>query len=561
MRLQREDSASFAGGVNDASAPDEYLPNQVQSLVNVRVSPRGNTLEVLRGHEVLKSGVSSTSQLYGLIEFPLANGTIQWVRFVDDEAEYSTDEGATWTTISGATGLTEEYWSLVIYREGSVNVLCCANGGTNTYQYDGTTWATISNIENDVKYLAVMGDRLIAAGHDGISVAASVVGNIDSWATASGGWTVRAITHDGDTEITGLFTLGSSVLVFKSESVGFIEGFGFQTLQVSAGARGLSRSTGCVAFRTIQACGDDGVMWLSKRGFEYFATGGRIQLASAQQQKFIAAISTSVIAAHPGLPCAVWWPSQREYICALPVANAAGSEGLGTAANTWAWCFRPQTEITPPAVHMRSTISSTHDSLTIDSNGELDLLADDQSGFMGNLANDGSLDVGRMPTPGRFFSLTNSELEFSGAGSNEANSPFWAALAIASHDGDPDALIAGGHNQGIYHLENPAETPLVSIVRTRPFVGGDQFTRKKAKRATVLASQDEAVTGTLTSIADGVPGTEHSLAFTANVGEEAQERKARIGGRGRQHVLEYRTEGPQEIRGFSFEAQPLEDQS
>ena len=45
MRLLREATKSFAGGVNDSVAQDEYLENQAQVLVNARPSLLGNALE------------------------------------------------------------------------------------------------------------------------------------------------------------------------------------------------------------------------------------------------------------------------------------------------------------------------------------------------------------------------------------------------------------------------------------------------------------------------------------------------------------------------------------
>ena len=237
-RIAVEQQLSFARGMNDTATPTEYRPDECELLHNGRISFDGQTVR-RRGGSVKthSAALNSAGVCYGAIEYHTAAGVQQLVVFIDDKAYTSTDEGVTWT--EQATGLTTGYWSLVIMRQGSANVLCAANGGTNSYQWNGTTWATISNIPNDVKYLAVFNNRLWAAGHAGITVVASKVGDLEVYATPDG-LSVQAQTHDGDTEMTGLYQLGTVLLAFKEESCGYIEGFGFNTLEVEAGARGIS---------------------------------------------------------------------------------------------------------------------------------------------------------------------------------------------------------------------------------------------------------------------------------------------------------------------------------
>lgn len=357
MELIRDFSQSFALGVNDSTSPQDYNPHEVQVLINGRPSLHGGAIETLLEPLVIggQEPALTADMCWGAIEFYTAAGVQQLIAAFDTSMYFSTDGGATWTVITSATSLREDYWSFVIIREGAANVLCCANGGSASYQYDGTTWATISNIPSGTKYLAVHGNRLIAAGGSGVTVAASAVGNIDVGYVLPQGWAIQASTNDGDTEVMGLFTLGSVVMVFKRKSVGFIEGFGFTTLQVETGARGLSRSVGCVGFRTIAALGDQGVMWLSERGFEAYSFGGRVTLVSERQQRFVDGISFGLIRRYPGMPVGVWWPKKQEYICAVPVYM--GDEyGADSTYNNWMYCYRPGTEGRPPAAYMRHPV-------------------------------------------------------------------------------------------------------------------------------------------------------------------------------------------------------------
>lgn len=685
MRLLREAQTSFARGVNDSSAPDEYYPDQAQVMINGRPSFQGNAAERMAGQYLLASRQNWTSlaasTCYGAIEFYTAAGVQQIVAAFDDAMYFSTDGGATFTQITGATSLREDYWSFVIYREGSSNVLCSANGGTNSYQYDGTTWATISNIPSGTNLLAVLGDRLVAAGGSGVTVEASAVGNIDDgYGGGTGGWTVKATTHDGDTALTGLFTLGSMLLVFKRKSVGFIEGFGYQTLQVETGARGLSRSVGCVARRSIAPCGDQAVMWLSERGFEYYPLGGLIQLASAHQQRFVGRISKEAIRQYPGLPSAMWVPGKQEYWCAVPVANGV-TTALSSTRNTWTYIFRPPAGDRPPAAYMRYPTDSGDSTLTIGTDRMLGFDQGDLTNYMAVVDERGMLDVAKLPDPGLWVHVDGSGMLDVGANANHPSSLFTADAGnrpahpfAGTHDNSIVELERDGSELEVSIVENGAfatdtvwlkgsnwrisggvadlssaglgtptgvlsqALPLVAgesyvvtytisnrtqgafrvalggangtsrptngtftetivagagstiqfetyglvgetlcdgdidgvqvltlgdpvrnrcILRTRPFTGGDEFTRKKAKRVEVLATQPNAHTADVYALADLTYGTKHEIALTA--ADAGQEKKARVSGRGRVQQAEVHVGQPCRIDGISLVIQPMGD--
>jgi len=684
MRLLREVQTSFARGVNDSAAPDEYSPDQAQVMINGRPSFQGNAVERMAGQYELSSPTNWTSvdgsTCYGAIEFYTAAGAQQIVAAFDDAMYVSTDGGSTFSAIAGATSLTEEYWGFAIIREGAANVLCCVNGGTNSYQYDGTTWATISNIPANTKYLAVMGNRLIAAGGSGVTVAASKVSDIDNgYGSSAGGWTVVASTNDGDTEIKGLFVLGSVLLVFKRKSVGYIEGFGYQTLQVETGSRGISRSVGCIAHRSIAPAGDQAVMWLSERGFEYYAIGSVIQLASAYQQRFVGKIARSAVHQHEGLPSAIWLASRREYWCALPVANGVGT-ALSATRNTWTYIFRPQTGERPPAAYMRYPTTLASSSFAVGSDGMLDISEADQTGYMGFVDGHGMLDICKLPDPGLWATVDGSGMldvfnPTSGASSlftaDAGNRPGWPfagthANTVVELERDPDTvnlvqngdfssslywrvglgwsiaagvlsgpgpgagvpqgnswqlipIVAGGSYEVTFTVANRTQNGIqpylggtagtnrttngtftetivagstdsyllfdltgsesgtwdgdidnVSVVplgmqslnrlllRTRPLTFGDEFTRKKAKRMTVLAKQALAHNADVYVLADLSYGTGHSVAFTA--ADAAQERRERMNGKGRILQAEVHVSADSLIDAIEMVAQPLGDQ-
>ena len=526
--MVKEQQLTFARGMNDTAAPIEYQEDECELLQNGRVSFDGQTVQRRGGSEKThSSALNSGGDGYGGIEYYTAAGAQQLCVFMGDKFYTSTNEGATWT--QQATGLPESSWSLVIMREGAANVLCCANGGTNSYQWNGATWAAIANIPNNVKYLAVHGNRLWASGHSGIDVAASKVGDIDTWATPDG-LTVKAQTHDGDPKITGLFQLGSVLMVFKSESTGYIEGYGFSTLEVEAGSRGISRSVGCMAPRSIQAVGDQGVCWLSKRGLEHYQVGGAITSVSRSIQKFIDGVNWSQIRSTPASVTALWWPQKHEYWCSLPVASSQNDYMIG---------YRPQTEERPPALMLHRYAATEDDTLFIDGDSYLDLSTssdrDQGDTLFGYLIT--SL------TGGQFMAIdSNGHLKFASAAHGDATL-FIAEISGAELTTTP---MSCGYDGFVRQLEKgdadnqaPGGTGGLAIsfkLITRPFFFGQPMRDKRARVVRVASQQRDISAVTVKVKADGVDGTSHSISY--GVSTKPVVKKVRVGTKGNAQSVE-----------------------
>ncbi|KKL12905.1 hypothetical protein LCGC14_2531090, partial [marine sediment metagenome] len=246
-----------------------------------------------------------------------AAGTDMIVAIAGTVAKKSIDKGATWTQI--ATGLRQDYYSMVTMRIGATNYLYMANGDTTIKKYDGTTWSTVANAPSGVKYLAPFNGRLYAAGHSGVIVQGSKINNPEVWASPDG-LTVQILTHDGDPP-TGLYQIGPHLLVFDRDATSYIDGFGQQTLIIAAGATGYSRSVGCVAFRSIVGVGDNAICWLSLRGIEYYSPGVGIVLVSKGIQTFLASIDWEQLQNNPGRPSATYDQLEQNYHLALPTSG------------------------------------------------------------------------------------------------------------------------------------------------------------------------------------------------------------------------------------------------
>lgn len=321
-RLLKDRQSDFSRGMYDSLAATAYPPNAARVILNGRVFPDGTTQR--RDGTRRKNGTAMKVDTgYGAISFQSAVGALQEIAIFGDTAYMSNDKWATRSQI--ATGLREDYYDFATMRVGSSNYLFMANGDTTIKRWDGATWDTLSNAPSGVKYIEVFNSRLWVAGHNGVLVQASKVATPDVYATNLGGLTVQILTHSGD-ELTGLFQLGPHLLVFTEQATSYIDGFGEQTLIVATGATGFSRSVGCVAFRTIEAVGDDGVAWLSLRGVEYYSSSTGIIHASKPIQGFTeSSIDFDAINIARGRPTATYDPVRQDYLCAVPTGGPRNS--------------------------------------------------------------------------------------------------------------------------------------------------------------------------------------------------------------------------------------------
>lgn len=539
MRLVTDGSVHFARGVDTSPVATEVAQDEASVLYNLRVSMQGQQLEPRGRYREVDDSSNNTPHL-GLTEFVTAAGAHQIVRVRDTGStgtvEYSGDYGVTWNTIEAAAAHNDDWWSFVTIREGASNVLVGCNGQASMFQWDGSTWSTVSNAPSGAKYLEVHGERLVAAGHSGVDVAASKVGDIETWANPHG-WTIKATTHDGDTEIRGLLALGSLLLVFKRASVGYIEGYGYQTLQVAAGSRGISRSVGLFATRSLQVVGERACMFLSERGFEYLEVNtGSLTLVSRQVQAFIDKIDRDALADDPGLPASLYWPEKNEYWCAVPTSVADDAQ--------WIYVYRPPTHETPDAqtfLWIDHQESASYRTVSVGSDGYLALETDLHHAAL-SVGRDGCLAIEPNPIPGVFAHLANSVLTLgtSAQGSSGFSAYTMAVMDASDRPGQPwigtigkRLLLCEADPTNVSEIvaASSADDVPWGLV-TRPLWFGDQLARKKAKRVRVFCEADgeDDVVLTLYSIVDGVRSAGQTKTVSPGGPVEVT---IRVGGRGR----------------------------
>ncbi len=312
-QLLTELTTDFKRGMIDNTAATRFPPDAVATILNGRLEPDA-TIRRRGGSARLHSTALNSGGLgFGAEHFVKADGTAQIISFAGTKAYKSEDNGA--TNVEIASGLRQDYYDFATMRVGATNYLFSANGDSTIKRWDGDNWDTLPNAPSGVKFIEVFNFRLWVTGHSGVLVQASKIADPTVWATPNG-LTVQILVSSGDTP-TGLHQVGPHLLVFDERQTSYIDGFGEQTIIVASGATGLSRSVGCIAFRSIVATGDEGCCWFSKRGVEYYAPGSSIHLLSRGITETLNSVDRAELRPNPGRPTACYDETLEEYRLAL----------------------------------------------------------------------------------------------------------------------------------------------------------------------------------------------------------------------------------------------------
>lgn len=461
MRGDTEVATSFARGLNTAASPVRFPRDAAALIQNARILPDGSVKRRDGTQRSHAAALNAGATIYGATTFKPSASAMQYVVVAGTNLYTSTD-AVTWT--QQATGLTAAYWSFCTMQVGSTAFLYMANGGT-VRSWDGATFATVTGAPAASSHVATFNDRLYVSS--GARLFASEIGAPTNF-TIPDGLVLPITTHDGDLAITGLFQAAGVLFVFKRNSTAWVDGFGESTLVVAAGARGLSRSVGCVAFRSIAGFGDSGMIWLSERGLEYYVRGGEVMLLTEDVQDFMDTIDWASIEATPGIPSATVRASTQEYYCALPIGTS------GATTNNRILVVRPPKGRRAPAF-----------SVDILSVATLFAVADD-SGV-------------EQPWSGGYDGFVR-ELE----------------------TGNVDDKLSDGSGG----------TAVTMTLRATPEIFGDIFTLKRGRTIIVHGVSDSDATVTVKLVADGTVGTGRTATLPAATNDVPTFVRKRVSGEG-----------------------------
>lgn len=550
MRLRTEATTSFEKGINDSATATRFRDGEAFALNNFRIAPDGSAEVRYGSRKSHAAALGAGGTCFGFTKRPFTTtaGVKQWIAFFGDTAYYSTNEGVTWTAIVSL--LRQDYWSLATMRVGGTNYLLCVNGGTTAYKWDGTTWSALANVPSGAKVCAVFNERLYVAGHGGSLVQGSEIGNPESW-TLPKGVALQVQTHDGDSEVLALKQIGNLLLAFKRNSTAYINGFGYSDIIVAAGALGLSRSVGCIGRRTVQAVGDQGVMWLSDRGLEFYQPGGQIELRSERVREFLRTIAWDDIVANPSTPDAVFVSGRNEYWCALPAAGGQNSIILVLNTLTRGVTFFQHA---PPGTG--GTLRVADDELTHSETGSFSLVR-----IVGD-----EMVLADPSEAGIFVNRVNDELELIVTEYDPA------CLAVADRtDIGNDLPLSGGYDGFVrFHDEGRVDnaesdgtggTAIGARLRPPPRLFGKPFNRKWGRVVRVLAYSPVAAEVTLALLSDGVERSTHTVTVAAGTARQPRLKFVRTSARGFTLQEEVRTSvAGLRISAVSLDAAVLKEQ-
>lgn len=260
----------FRGGVNSTYSPDALDKTEVVSATNARLttfgalSKRGGSQ---RNHATV---LQSSTKVLGLHQWDNPSQTGELVAVCNGNLKHKALADADYTNVAGTLNTTNRM-IFAPYRVSGTDRLYIADGGLLN------KWTATSLTENisgspSAKFICVYKERMFAA--DGThTIYWSKIADPETWTSPDGGQ-ANVDTYDAE-PIVGMATCGSSLLIFKEDSIARFTGTENTTIQIDKDTEGVAKGVGCIAAGTIVAV-DDFVFFLSDRG-PYIANEGGVQ--------------------------------------------------------------------------------------------------------------------------------------------------------------------------------------------------------------------------------------------------------------------------------------------
>ena len=241
----------LSGGLNSNPLSKSVKDNELTDCLNTiwydgsLRSPPG-----FYRHSGQLGGSGSSAKINGIADFLQRDGDQFLVTATDSDIFYYDTSTHVWTSIKGGLTISDAKWQFIVQNDILI--------GTN-YTDAPISWTGTGNVSalagtppDQAKYVAGYNSRAVLANcvyggaHAPASVFYSDVDDPESWNTTTQEWSFD--TDDGQ-EITGVKQIGEKLLVFKSNSVGYVSGYDLQTWFVN---RAWRKGVGCVSGYTIR---------------------------------------------------------------------------------------------------------------------------------------------------------------------------------------------------------------------------------------------------------------------------------------------------------------------
>ncbi len=313
----------WRGGVNTTYSPDALDKSEVRRASNVILNQFGSLIKRGGSQRVHGTVLNSSTKVLGGCQWDNPSQASELVAICNADLFHKALGDANYTKIDCAISTTQRVF-FAPYRVGGVNRLYFADGGLLN-KFTATT--VTENIANSpsATYLKVYKERMFAA--DGTSrIYWSKIADPETWTSPDGG-SSPVDTYDND-PIVGMETCGSSLLIFKHNSIARFTGTENTTIEIDKDTEGVSKGIGCIAPGTIVAV-DDYVFFLSSLG-PYKADESGVLAIGQKIEKELASWDK----VNWSLAYAVHNKSKRQIHLIVPTSNV----------NDIAWTFDQRTE-------------------------------------------------------------------------------------------------------------------------------------------------------------------------------------------------------------------------
>lgn len=313
----------WRGGVNKTYSPDALDKSEVRDATNARLTTFGALTKRGGTQRIHGTVLNASTSVLGVCQWDNPSQTSELVAICNADLFHKALGDANYTKVDGTLNTTNRV-IFQPYKQGGTNRLYFADGGLLN-KWTGTTLTENIAGSPSAKFLAVYKERMFVA--DGTpTIYWSKVNDAEVYTTPDGGQ-ANVETYDSE-GIVGLAVVGSSLLIFKEDSIARFVGHDTETIEIDKDTEGVSPDVGCIAPGTIVRV-DDFVFFLSDRG-PYIANEGGVQPIGQKIEAELAEWDK----ANWSLAWAVHNKDQREILLIVPV----------DAVNDIAWCYNLRTQ-------------------------------------------------------------------------------------------------------------------------------------------------------------------------------------------------------------------------
>lgn len=316
----------FRGGVNTAFGTDLLDATELRRAKNTRGYPYGSLSKrngTKRLHDTALDGGTAPN---GLFQFHPALGR-QIVAIAG---------GDLWHKLPAATNFTQVASSLSAsnlvrfqpYRSGSNIYLYFADGELR--RWTGAALSTIAGDSPDALWLALYKERMFAL--DGTKrLYWSAIADPELWGAGDGGGFADVETYDAE-PLVGAIVVGSSLLLFKEDTVARFTGVDNEEIQIDRDTEGVSAEMGLIAPNTLIRA-EEFAFGVTQKGPYIFTESGIQEVSLKIEREFDFANKQYWQDAY-----AVLNSDAREILLVLPAAGeVANDTGWVLNLRTRAW--------------------------------------------------------------------------------------------------------------------------------------------------------------------------------------------------------------------------------